>query len=327
MEHVPMPKRQTVSVIVCAYTMERLDAIRRAVASVHGQSAPVDEIVVVVDHNGELEHRLKRDLTGVTVIANDGRAGLSSARNCGVRESVGDLLLFLDDDAELDPDWVRAMLGQMVEADVLGLNGRIIPDWASEKPRWFPDEFLWVVGCTMPHSEPGTVRNLFGAAMCIKREVFSRVGRFDQCLGRSTSTLPGGCEETEFCIRATRSFPHSRFLLVDGLSCRHLVTDDRSSLRYLCKRCFAEGISKATLSRLRDNGRALSVEWNYASKILPLGILSNLRMLCAGDGWGGARACIIALAFMTTVTGFIYGRLFRKSPSMDLRLREAEQQP
>jgi glucosyl-dolichyl phosphate glucuronosyltransferase len=321
-----MPKRQTVSVIICAYTMERLDAIRRAVASVQGQSAPVDEIVVVVDHNGELEHRLKLALTGVTVVANDGRAGLSSARNCGVRESAGDLLLFLDDDAELDPDWVRAMLSQMVEGDVLGLNGRIIPHWAYEKPRWFPEEFLWVVGCTMPHSQPGPVRNLFGAAMCVRREVFAKIGGFDPRLGRTTSMLPGGCEETEFCIRAARWFPHAQFLLIDGLSCRHLVPTDRSSLSYLCKRCFAEGISKATVSQLRNVGQSLSAEWDYALRILPLGVLANLKELCGGDGWAGARASAIVLAFVATVLGFMYGRVFGKLPSTDLRLRAAEQQ-
>src|SRR5688500_2022876 len=41
----------TVAVVICAYTMERLDAIERAVASIHDQRRPANELILVIDHN------------------------------------------------------------------------------------------------------------------------------------------------------------------------------------------------------------------------------------------------------------------------------------
>ena len=34
------------------------------------------------------------------------------------------------------------------DPDVLGAGGWIIPAWQLGMPAWFPEEFLWVVGCS-----------------------------------------------------------------------------------------------------------------------------------------------------------------------------------
>ena len=52
------------SVIICAYTLDRWDQLVEAVASVHAQSTPAAEVVVVVDHNDELLERAGQTLAG-----------------------------------------------------------------------------------------------------------------------------------------------------------------------------------------------------------------------------------------------------------------------
>ena len=48
------PAELTFTAIICAYTLERWDDISAAVASLRAQTSPVDEIVLVSDHNDEL---------------------------------------------------------------------------------------------------------------------------------------------------------------------------------------------------------------------------------------------------------------------------------
>ena len=43
-----------VSVVVCAYTLDRWDDLAQAVTSLEGQTFPPTEIVVVSDHNSHL---------------------------------------------------------------------------------------------------------------------------------------------------------------------------------------------------------------------------------------------------------------------------------
>lgn len=77
----------SVSVIICAHSADRIGDLRRAVASVVGQSPPPDELLVVVDHNRQLLDAAA-DLPA-NVVASDGPPGLSGARNTGTRRATG----------------------------------------------------------------------------------------------------------------------------------------------------------------------------------------------------------------------------------------------
>ena len=102
------------SVIICAYTLDRWDQLVEAVLSVHAQTTPAHEVLVVIDHNDELldlgravAHRHRH-----RVVPNSQRRGLAGARNTGVEAAWGDVVVFLDDDARADP----ALAGGDVEA-------------------------------------------------------------------------------------------------------------------------------------------------------------------------------------------------------------------
>jgi glucosyl-dolichyl phosphate glucuronosyltransferase len=308
-----MPAPDSVSVIVCVHSDKRWDAILEAVGSVRSQSHPVLETLIVVDHNTELERRLKESLPGVAVVANDHDRGLSGARNTGVALAKGALLLFLDDDAALEPDWVRETVKHFGSGKTLGVTSRIVPRWQGNRPYWFPDEFLWVVGCTYKGMRPGPVRNLIGAAMCIPRDVFSSVGGFNHRLGRSSGRLPMGCEETELCIRASAGFPGSAFVF-DAKPCAfHLVGHERLTFGYFIRRCFAEGKSKAALAAVAPPSAALSTERRYVTTVLPGGVLRGMSAFFRGDIAGLGRASAIIGGFIATFVGYVSGKGFRKA--------------
>ena len=211
-----MLSENQVSVIICAYTMARWDDLCAAVNSLRHQTHRPDDIVLVIDHNDALFARVQQEgWTDVIVVVNRYTQGLSGARNTGIATARHDLLAFLDDDAIAAPDWLAQYVRHAAAPDVLGCTGTIAPHWIGIRPRWFPDEFLWTVGCSY-RGQPTTlqpVRNVLGASMLIKRTMFETAGGFSSHLGRCDGTLVS-CEETELCIRGGATFPAGHFLFV-----------------------------------------------------------------------------------------------------------------
>jgi len=300
----------TLTVLICAYTLERWDDITAAVESLRTQTHPPDQVVLVVDHNPELLARAVPAFPDVTCVPSDGPQGLSGARNTGVSVAKGDVVAFLDDDAAAEPDWAERLLAAYSDDDVLGVGGGVLPAWRAPRPAWFPEEFLWVVGCSYRGQSPagGEVRNPIGANMSFRRDVFTAVGGFDSSVGRLGKDA-GGCEETEFAIRARRHRPTGRILVEPSAVCRHAVTPDRVTSAYFRRRCRGEGRSKAIISGLTDGGSALSSERVYVLRTLPGGILRGVRDLLRGDRAGAARAWRIVEGTILTTASYIAMRV------------------
>ena len=97
----------SISVVICSYADWRWTDFLEACASVRVQLTSGDELVVVIDHNDDLATRARAELPWAQVAANEGKSGLSGARNTGVRLSRGDVVAFLDDDAAARPAGLR----------------------------------------------------------------------------------------------------------------------------------------------------------------------------------------------------------------------------
>ncbi len=299
------------TVVVCAYTLERLDDTLAAVRSVLGQVPQPARTVVVVDHNDELLERLRAELpASVLVVPNAERRGLSGARNTGVAHAVGPVVAFLDDDATADPGWLSGLLGPFEDPQVLAAGGVALPAWDGRRPGWFPEEYLWVVGCSYRGMRTrGPVRNVLGCNMAFRASVLAEIGGFDAAVGR-LGTLPLGAEETELCIRARRRHPGGVVLAVEGAVVRHRVPAGRQGPRYFLRRCFYEGVSKAILVRLSD-GEALASERDYTARTLPAGLARAfsevLRLEHPRDAAG--RALAIVAGVVAAGAGFVLGTL------------------
>ena len=160
--------------------MERWADLLASVNSIQQQEMQSCEIIVVVDHNPVLCEKARIALNNVIVVENIGLTGLSAARNTGVGLAKGRLIAFLDDDAIAEPDWLLKLCHWCNQPGVLGAGGRANPAWVEPRPRWFPDEFGWVVGFShkgLPEWA-SKVRNVFGSGMCFHREVFEMIGGF-----------------------------------------------------------------------------------------------------------------------------------------------------
>lgn len=307
-------EKHTISVIICAYALERWHDLVAAVTSVQNQTVQAAEIIVVIDHNPELFLRAQEQLTGIVVIENSEERGLSGARNSGILRTSSDLLVFLDDDAMADVLWLEQLSQSMHDPDILGTGGTVLPYWVDQKPSWLPEEFYWVVGCTylgLPLTI-ASVRNPIGASMCIRREVFEAVGGFRSGIGR-VGTRPVGCEETELCIRARQHWSQRTFLFIPQAQVSHRVPGQRTHWHYFWTRCYAEGISKAFVARFVGAKDSLSAESSYTLQTLPKGVLRNLNAaIFHHDSAGLARAGAIIAGLLITTAGYLVGRCFSK---------------
>jgi hypothetical protein len=297
--------RPAVSVIVCGYTEDRWDDLSRAVRSIREQTEPAREIILVIDHCPGLLRRARADLAGVSVVPNRLAKGLAGGRNTGLAEAQGDVVAFLDDDAAADPNWIARLADHYAEARVVGVGGLVEPVWESGRPRWFPAELDWVVGCSYRgmRSGRGPVRNFIGANMSFRREVLEDLHGFLTSLGR-VGAAPLGGEETELCLRVSQRYPDGVLLHEPTATVSHRVGRQRTGWSYLTARCFAEGLSKAKVARLAGARRALASERSYVRSVVPRGVGRSL----AGAARGHLTQVVSALAllFAVVVTGFGY---------------------
>lgn len=299
-----------VSVVICAYTLDRWTDLAAAVASVVSQEPAPGEVILVIDHAPDLLDRARDEFRGIQVVESEGPRGLSAARNTGVGQARGRIVAFLDDDATAEPGWLRGLVEPYRDPGVLGTGGWAEAAWDEGRPRWFPEEFDWVVGCSYRGSPRRTasVRNPLGCSMSFRRDVFETVGGFRLEVGR-IGRLPAGCEETELCIRARRQLPGARIVHVPSARVRHRVRASRGTWRYFASRCYAEGRSKAIVARIAGARDGLSTERSYTLRTLPRGVLAGIGDALKGDPSGLGRAAAIVAGFATTTTGYVVGSL------------------
>jgi GT2 family glycosyltransferase len=296
------------SVIICAYSEQRWDDLVAAIASLRRQSIPPGEIIVVIDHNPALLARARAGFPDLSVLENSQRRGLSGARNSGVAAARGAIIAFLDDDAEAAPDWIAQLLAGYADPQVIGVGGAIVPLWQQPRPGWFPAEFDWVVGCTYrgTPTSAAPVRNLIGANMSFRREVFAVAGAFRGEIGR-VGTHPVGCEETELCIRIRQRWPKHTLLYRPAARVLHHVPPARGRWSYFRARCYGEGISKALVRRFVGARDGLSSERSYTLRTLPRGVARGLADSAGGDSQGLLRAAAIVAGLAITAMGFVRG--------------------
>ena len=312
----PLPEdqvndRSTAAITICCYTEARWDAICASIRSAQAQDFEDFTVIVIVDYNPPLKQRLTEAFPEVLIIENHEKQGLSGARNTGIRAANTHFIAFLDDDAVAEPHWLSNLCALFDDPDVMGTVGKIIPNFTGSYPAWFPIEFYWVIGCSyrgLP-TKRSEVRNLVGGCMCVRSEIFNLVGGFRSEIGR-VGTVPLGGEETEFCIRARQARPNKRFIFEPAARIHHEVPPSRTNWRYFLSRCYAEGLSKALISRLVGARDGLSSESSYTRRILPTGVLLGLGdVLFRFDLHGIQRAIAIVTGLAVTVAGFAWGRL------------------
>jgi len=298
--------RASVSVIIPTYTMDRWDYLCECIASAQAQTVQTQEIIVVVDHNPELYARAMRELSGVIVVPNISRQGVSGARNSGVKASCGELIAFLDDDVVASPDWLASLLRHFKNPEVAGAGCHSEGLWESPRPAWVPGEFGWTIGVSysgMPNT-PTAVRNVWTSAMVVKRTSFEMVDGFREDFGKvGNRNLP---EDTDLCLRITSAHDKAIWIYDPSTVMLHRVPAGRTTFGYLLSRCFLQGWGKAAMASMDGFSTSTSMERDYTRRILPAGIGRGFAETIRGDIFGAVRSVSIIVALAFTMAGYLW---------------------
>jgi hypothetical protein len=119
--------------------------------------------------------------------------------------------------------------------------------------------------------------------------------------------LPLGCEETEFAIRVRLNMAGAELVHVPGAIVHHHVELERVQIGYFLHRCYAEGLSKAAVTRRAGADAALSTERSYVVSTLSRGVVLGFRDGFRGDTYGFARSAMIVVGLLTTTAGYLAG--------------------
>lgn len=164
----------TISVVVCAYNAEAtLDECLRHTCAL---DYPRLEVIVVDDGSTDATADIARRHERVQLVS-IGHAGLSVARNEGLRTATGDLVAYLDSDAYPTPEWPYHLALGLDDDSVGGVGGPNVPP--PDDPR----------GSQVVARSPGgpvhvllrddRAEHIPGCNMAFRREVLEEVGGFD----------------------------------------------------------------------------------------------------------------------------------------------------
>jgi len=270
------------SVVICTHN-PRADNFSRTLAALRVQTLPADrwELLVIDNCSDEpLEGRIELSWHPSARIVREETLGLTPARLRGIGEAVGELLVFVDDDNVLDPDFLEVALRTAEEKPFLGSwSGQCRPEFDAPPPEWTRrywgnlvirefDRDVWSNLPRLPDSMP------CGAGLCVRRQVASHYLRLHEQGGRAfrldrtgDSLLSGGDNDLAACACDVGLGVG----LMSALKLTHLMSPGRFTAEYHAR--LAEGIffSAVVLARLRASESELAsyqVRWHEPLRAL-----------------------------------------------------------
>jgi GT2 family glycosyltransferase len=197
---IPQSSLPMATVAIC--TRDRVTDLRRCLDAVFclpddGQDVLVVDNCPSTDATANLCFGLKR----VRYIRED-QPGLNVARNRALREARTSIVVFIDDDAVPDSNWLRSHLRHFRDRMVLCTTGLTMPlQLETEAQEWheryspFGRGFMRKKFDSKLLSPMASGHAGAGVNMALRREVIELLGPFDEALDAGTRTHSGGDNE------------------------------------------------------------------------------------------------------------------------------------
>lgn len=195
----------TISIIIP--TFNRAEVLSEAIVSVlqHTNNYSNIEVIIIDNNSSDNTYDIVLEFMKVSSIVfyfKEENQGLSHAKNRAIKESSGDIIIFLDDDIEIDDKWLNAILEPFEDDSVAVVGGKVLP-YKVKIPDWLPEQYYFLVSIFDPSNNQAFVSHVMGGNCAIRKSVFEKIGLFDITLGRNGNILLSG-EENDLYTRISR---------------------------------------------------------------------------------------------------------------------------
>ena len=196
----PETANPTVSIIIPVFNNWRFTY--KCLQSVHQHTQGEYEIIVVDNHSTDVTPQLLSAMQGIRIITNDTNEVFVNACNQAASCAKGHYLLLLNNDTEVTPGWLDAMLAPFSDARTGIVGAKLVyPDGSLQEA----GGIIWRdgTGCNFGHGDDPNlpqysyrraVDYCSGACLMISRKLWETIGGFDQ------RYAPAYYEDTDLCF-------------------------------------------------------------------------------------------------------------------------------
>jgi len=213
---------------------------------------------------------------------NESEQGLSAARNRGIKEAKGDVLVYVDDDALVDTWYLRTIAEYMsVHPEISAIGGKILPLYETEEPKWMSPYTKTLLTAWMDFGDEVRPfpRGKFpgGGNSAYRAVVFQKVGLFNTELGRKGNSLMGAEEKD---IYDKMNAMGMKYMYVPGMMLHHIIPQRKLEQDYFDKWTYQIGVSERKRTKAIGNGKYIKrlmsevVKWGASIVLLCLYTIS-----------------------------------------------------
>ena len=255
------------SVIICTYNRDKY--IYNVLKSLAENTLSKEQYeIVLIDNNctDNTQNECKRFVQDFPDIVfryiEEHNQGLSYARNRGIKESQGDIIVYVDDDAVVNKEYLQTysdFFNQYTDIDAAG--GAIIPRYETVEPDWMSHYTKVLITCYKYHGDKirEFPKNDFpsGGNAAYRASVFEKVGLFNVELGRKGDSLVGAEEKDIFDKMTTLGM---RFFYLPNAILYHLIPEKKLTKEYFDRLTYSIGKS--------ERMRTLKIgKWKYLKRL------------------------------------------------------------
>ena len=196
----------TVSIVIPVYN--QFDYTYACVKSILQNSGDVSyEILIADDCSTDVTREIDRVISGLRTIRNP--ENLRFLRNCNhaAKSARGKYILFLNNDTQVQPNWLAPLVDLMENDETIGMTGSklVFPDGRLQEAGGilWKDGSAWNYGNRSDPADPEfnyvkDVDYISGASICIRKELWEEIGGFDERFA------PAYCEDSDLAFEVRK---------------------------------------------------------------------------------------------------------------------------
>ena len=216
-------------------TQRRAPYLEVALASIVPQAHAAGAEVLVVDDGPDEATRAAAERHGARYLPHAAPRGLNAARNTALQATDARLVCFVDDDVEVRPGWLDALLAAATACpdEVAVLTGPIHARFEGHRFRTCGREGPPITFLDLGPADRDC-DHAWGANMAVRRSAIERAGTFDEA-----RELYGDEQEWQARVKAAGG----RIRYVAGAALDHRRAGDDARLRSLCRAAYRRGLA------------------------------------------------------------------------------------